>query len=289
MATLARRMLAEAVGTFGLIYAGCGVVVLGGCRPDNAADLLCIAVAFGLAAFAMTRAVGPVSGAHLNPAMSFGLAAARRFAWRDVLPYIVAQLTGAIAAGMLLLLTAQGQPEFSPWISGFAANGYGEHSPTGFDMPSALTVEFAATGMLVIVTASVTRVGRLTSAGSMVAGLSIMMAHLLALPVTHAALNPARATAMALFVQDWAMEQLWLFWAAPMVGGLIGGLIAYCVLDEEGTIIRHDGFIPLVPWPEEPEEPAPPAVPRRDPPPPYKGEPGSRRRRRGHGTAPIRP
>ncbi|TWG81010.1 aquaporin Z [Cupriavidus gilardii J11] len=318
MASLARRMLAEAVGTFGLIFAGCGVAVLSGCRPDTGGGMLCIATGFGLAAFGMARAVGPVSGAHLNPAVTLGLAAARRFAWRDVPPYVVAQFAGALSAGLLLLLTAQGRPDFMSLANGFGANGYGEHSPAGYDLPSAMSVEFAATSMLVIVMASVTRMGRLTSAGALVVGPAVAMAHLLALPVTYAALNPARATTMALFGQDWAMDQLWLFWLAPLMGALMGGWVAYCILDEAGTLVEEDEFVPLAPWPDEEEEidravaalqvpvpvPAPAATPVAPPPPPprpepaptpYKGEHGQKRRRRGqghghgHGTTPIRP
>jgi len=263
MASLARRLLAEAVGTFGLIFAGCGVVVLAGCKPDTAADLLCIALAFGLAAYAMARAVGPISGAHLNPAISLGLAAARRFPWREVIPYGIAQLVGAVAAATLLMLAAQGRPDFAFSSERFAANGYGLHSPAGYDLPSALAIEFAATAMLALVTASVTHRCRLIAAGPVVLGLALAMAHLLALPVTHAALNPARATGQALFVQGWAMAQLWLFWLAPVAGGLMGGLVAFCLLDEDGLLTEPDELTALAQWAA-----AEAAEPGCDPPPP---------------------
>lgn len=316
MASLARRMLAEAVGTFGLIFTGCGVAVLSGCRPDTGGGLLCIATGFGLAAFGMARAIGPVSGAHLNPAITLGLAAARRFAWRDVPPYVVAQFAGALSAGLLLLLTVQGRPDFMSLPNAFGANGYGEHSPGGYDVASAMSVEFVATSILVIVMASVTRMGRLTSGGAWVIGPVVALAHLLALPVTYAALNPARATTMALFGQDWALDQLWLFWLAPLTGALMGGWVAYCILDEAGTLVQEDEFLPLAPWPEDEEEikrafaaalqvpvpaPAATAVPAPAPVPPHagtaaapcKGPHGPKRRRRGqgqgHGTTPMRP
>lgn len=252
MASLPRRMVAESAGTFGFIFIGCGVAVLGNCKPVTESGLLCLAAAFGLAAFAMMRVVGPISGAHLNPAISLGLAFARRFCWREVLPYVFAQVLGAASAGLVLMLAAQGRPDFHPGVHGFAANGYGAHSPAGFDVTSALAVEFAATGMLVLVMASVTQTGRLKRAGAMAGGPAVAVAHLLTLPVTHAGLNPARATGMALFVQDWAVQQLWLFWLAPALGAMFGGLLAYCVLDEQGTMAPPDDFTPLAPWPDEP-------------------------------------
>ncbi|MBY4897775.1 aquaporin [Cupriavidus sp. AU9028] len=239
MASLPRRLLAEAVGSFGLMFGTCGIVVLTGFTPDSAGELLCISTGAGLAVYAMTRTLGQVSGAHLNPAVTLGLAVAHRFPWRELLPYIVAQVMGALGGTVLLLLIAQGRPDFTLDTSRFAANGYGMYSPAGYDMHSAVAMEFATTAMLVLVTASVTRAGRLAAVGPFVLAASWTAAHLLTLPVTHAALNPARATGPALLLQDWALSQLWLFWFAPLSGGLLGGLMAFCLLDEDRLCGSH--------------------------------------------------
>ncbi|MGY8526395.1 aquaporin [Paracidovorax citrulli] len=239
MASLSRRLLAEAVGSFGLMFGSCGIVVLGDFTPDRAGDLLCISIGAGLAVYAMTRTLGQISGAHLNPAVTLGLAVAHRFRWREVLPYTLAQVLGALGGTVLLLLTALGRPDFGLDTSRFAANGYGIHSPAGYDLHSAVAMEFMATAMLVLVTASVTRAGKLVAVGPYLLAASWTAAYLLTLPVTHAALNPARATGPALLMQGWAMSQLWLFWMAPLAGGLLGGLMAFCVLDEEGMRGSH--------------------------------------------------
>lgn len=221
------RLLAEVLGTFTLVLGGCGTAVLAAGKPA-AVGALGVALAFGLTVLVMAYAVGHISGAHFNPAVTVGLAVARRFAWRDVPGYLVAQLVGAIAASAVLLAVANGKPKFTT-DAGFATNGYGSHSPGGYSLLSALIVEIVLTAIFVAVILGSTS-GRAPAGFAPIAiGLALTLIHLISIPVTNTSVNPARSTGPALFVGTHALSQLWLFWVAPLVGAALTGF-AYSLL-----------------------------------------------------------
>jgi aquaporin Z len=218
-------MVAESFGTFWLVLGGCGSAVLSAAFPQVGIGLLGVSLAFGLTVLTMAYAIGPVSGCHLNPAVSLGLAVAGRFDRKDLLPYVAAQILGAIAGAGVLLAIASGKPGFD-LHGGLASNGYGEHSPGGYAMTSALVAEVVLTfAFLVIILGSTDR--RAPAGFAPIAiGLGLTLIHLIGIPVTNLSVNPARSTGPAVFVGGWAIAQLWLFWLAPLTGAFLAG-VAY--------------------------------------------------------------
>ncbi len=222
--TMTQRATAEFIGTFWLVFGGCGSAVLAAAFPQLGIGFLGVALAFGLSVLTMAYAVGHVSGCHLNPAVSVGLWAGGRFPASDLGPYIVAQVGGAIAGAAVLLVIASGRPGFD-LAAGFASNGYGVHSPGGYSMFAGLLIELVLTAMFLIIILGATD-GRAPKGFAPIAiGLGLTMIHLISIPVTNTSVNPARSTGPALFVGGWALQQLWLFWLAPIVGGVVGGLV----------------------------------------------------------------
>ena len=219
-----QKYAAEFVGTFWLVLGGCGSAVLAASFPELGIGFVGVSLAFGLTVLTMAFAIGHISGCHLNPAVSFGLWAGGRFPANQLLPYIIAQVLGGIAAGGILYIIASGQAGFDV-SAGFASNGYGEHSPGGYGLMAALVCEIVMTMMFVIVILGATD-GRAPKGFAPIAiGLCLTLIHLISIPVTNTSVNPARSTGVAVYVGDWAVSQLWLFWLAPIVGGLIGAVI----------------------------------------------------------------
>ncbi|EIS3739124.1 aquaporin Z [Aeromonas hydrophila] len=214
---------AEFMGTFWLVLGGCGSAVLAAAFPNVGIGLLGVALAFGLTVLTMAYAIGHISGCHLNPAVTIGLWAGGRFPASGVLPYMVAQVLGGIAAAAVLYVIASGQAGFD-LAAGFASNGYGEHSPGGYSMLAALVCEVVMTGFFLFVIMGATD-GRAPAGFAPIAiGLCLTLIHLISIPVTNTSVNPARSTGVAFFVGDWALGQLWLFWVAPIVGAILGAL-----------------------------------------------------------------
>jgi aquaporin Z len=220
-----KKLIGECLGSFSLVFFGCGSTALasGYFHPDM--GLVCQAVAFGLAATTLVYVLRPVCAAHFNPAVTVGFAIANRFPVRDLAPTLAAQVAGAIAGGWLLYIVASARPGVSPDLITFGANGYGVHSPAGYQLHAALIVEALMTFVFVLVTLSVASGRHARFNGAVLIGLSLTLCSLLAIPVTNASLNPARSTGVALVVGGWALDQLWLFWAAPLAGGVLAGLI----------------------------------------------------------------
>ena len=220
--SLTKRLSVEFIGTFWLVLAGCGSAVIAAAYPGVGIGLLGVSVAFGLSVLTMAYAVGHVSGAHLNPAVSLGLCAGRRFPVRDLLPYVVAQVLGAVAGAGILYLIASGKPGFT-LAGGFASNGYGAHSPGGYSLAAALAAEVVFTFMFLLIIMGATDRRSPQGFAPVAIGLGLTLIHLISIPVTNTSVNPARSTGPALFVGGWALSQLWLFWVAPLVGGAVGG------------------------------------------------------------------
>ena len=221
---LGRKLLAEFLGTFLLVFGGCGAAVISAGFPHLGIGFLGVALAFGLTVLTGVYAFGPISGGHFNPAVSLGLATAGRLSWLHLGPYIIVQVLGGAAAAGVLYLVATGKADFS-LANGFAANGYGEHSPGGYAMRSGLITETVLSAFFVLVILGSTERRAPAGFAGLAIGLALTLIHLISIPVTNTAVNPARSTGPALFVGGWALQQLWLFWAAPLLGGLIGGLI----------------------------------------------------------------
>ena len=215
---------AEFFGTFWLVLGGCGSAVLAAAFPDVGIGLLGVSLAFGLTVLTMAFAIGHISGCHLNPAVSFGLWAGGRFSAKELPPYIVAQVLGAIAAGGVLYLIASGKPGFE-LSAGFASNGYGAHSPGGYSLLAALITEVVMTMMFLLVILGATDKRAPQGFAPISIGLCLTLIHLISIPVTNTSVNPARSTGVAVFVGDWAIAQLWLFWVAPIIGGMLGAAI----------------------------------------------------------------
>jgi len=215
---------AEFFGTFWLVLGGCGSAVLAAAFPDVGIGLLGVALAFGLTVLTMAYAIGHISGCHLNPAVSIGLVAGGRFPASQLAPYIGAQVLGAIAAGGVLFLIASGQAGFDV-SAGFASNGYGEHSPGGYSLTAALVAEVVMTAMFLIVILGATDKRAPAGFAPIAIGLCLTLIHLISIPVTNTSVNPARSTGVAIYVGGWAVAQLWLFWVAPIVGGVLGAII----------------------------------------------------------------
>lgn len=225
MVALGKRLLVEGVGTAWVVLIGCGSAVLNTGALQQGYGLIEVPLAFGLALITASYAIGSISGAHFNPAVTIGFTVAQRFPVRDLLPYIAAQILGAIAAAALLAYVASGRPNFELGASEFAANGFGEHSPGDYQLHAALVVELALSFAFVMASLMMTRRRKLRSFAPLVAGACLTLAYMVSIPVTNGSINPARSTGQALFVGDWALDQLWLFWAAPLLGGVAAGAL----------------------------------------------------------------
>lgn len=219
-----RKLSAEFFGTFWLVLGGCGSAVLAAAFPELGIGFVGVSLAFGLTVLTMAFAIGHISGCHLNPAISIGLWAGGRFPAKDVLPYIISQVLGGIAAGGVLYLIASGKADFST-AGGFASNGYGEHSPGGYSLQSALIIEVVMTAFFLIVIMGATDKRAPAGFAPIAIGLCLTLIHLISIPVTNTSVNPARSTGVAVFVGGWATAQLWLFWVAPIIGGILGATI----------------------------------------------------------------
>ncbi|MBY5667724.1 aquaporin Z [Rhizobium leguminosarum] len=218
-----KSLVAEFLGTFWLVFGGCGSAVLAAAYPELGIGFVGVAFAFGLTVLTMAYAVGGISGGHFNPAVSLGLTVAGRFPAARLVPYIVVQVVGAIAAAALLYLIASGKAGFE--LGGFAANGYGDHSPGGYSLLSALLIEVLLTMFFLIIILGSTSSRVPAGFAPLAIGLGLTLIHLVSIPVTNTSVNPARSTGQSLFVGGWALQQLWLFWIAPLAGGALGGLV----------------------------------------------------------------
>ncbi len=219
-----KKLSAEFFGTFWLVLGGCGSAVLAAGFPELGIGFAGVALAFGLTVLTMAYAVGHISGAHFNPAVTVGLAVAGRVGWGTVPGYIAAQVLGGIAAAFVLYLIVSGKADFAG-VGGFASNGFGEHSPGKFSMMSALITEVVLTAMFLVVILGVTHKNAPAGFAPLAIGLALTLIHLISIPVTNTAVNPARSTAVALFAEPWALQQLWLFWVAPIAGGVLGAFV----------------------------------------------------------------
>lgn len=220
-----QKYAAELIGTFWLTFGGCGSAVLAAAFPELGIGFLGVSLAFGLTVLTMAYAIGHVSGCHLNPAVTVGLAAGGRFPKAEILPYIIAQVAGAILGALVLYVIASGAPGFDASASGFASNGYGAHSPGGYSLAAAFTAEVVLTAFFLFIIMGATH-GRAPAGFAPIAiGLGLTLIHLIGIPITNTSVNPARSTGPALFAGGWALGQLWLFWVAPLIGGAAGGIL----------------------------------------------------------------
>ena len=218
-----KKLIAEFIGTLWLVLGGCGSAVLAAAYPQLGIGFAGVAIAFGLTVVTMAYAIGHISGCHLNPAVSFGLWIGGRFERKDLLPYIAAQVLGGIAGAGILYLIVSGKPGFA--IGGFASNGYGEHSPGGYSMLAALICEVVMTFMFLIIILGSTHPKAPKGFAGLAIGLGLTLIHLISIPVTNTSVNPARSTSQAIFAGGWALDQLWLFWVAPIAGAILAGLV----------------------------------------------------------------
>ncbi len=220
---LSKKLVAEFIGTFWLVFGGCGAAVLAAGFPQLGIGFLGVAFAFGLTVMTMVYCIGHISGAHLNPAVSVGLAVGGRFPARELVPYIIAQVLGGALGSTILYLIASGKPDFQ--LGGFATNGYGVHSPGGYSLMACFVCEAVLTFMFVFIIHGATDRRAPAGLAGIAIGLGLTLIHLISIPVTNTSVNPARSTGPALFVGGWAIQQLWLFWLAPIIGGAIAGLV----------------------------------------------------------------
>jgi len=218
-----KKLVAEFIGTLWLVLGGCGSAVLAAAFPELGIGFAGVALAFGLTVVTMAYAIGHISGCHLNPAVSIGLWVGGRFDKKDLLPYIAAQVLGGIAGAGILYVIATGKAGFE--IGGFAANGFGEHSPGGYGMTAALVTEIVMTFMFLIIILGATHSKAPQGFAGLAIGLGLTLIHLISIPVTNTSVNPARSTSQAIFAGDWALGQLWLFWLAPIVGAILAGVV----------------------------------------------------------------
>ncbi|CAM4098125.1 aquaporin Z [Zobellia nedashkovskayae] len=218
-----KKLVAEFIGTLWLVLGGCGSAVLAAGFPELGIGFVGVALAFGLTVITMAYAIGHISGCHLNPAVSIGLWVGGRFDGKELVPYIIAQVLGGIAGAGILYVIASGQPGFE--LGGFAANGYGEHSPGGYSMMAALVCELVMTFIFLFVILGSTYTKAPGGFAGVAIGLCLTLIHLISIPVTNTSVNPARSTSQALFVGDWALGELWLFWAAPIAGAVLAGFV----------------------------------------------------------------
>src|SRR5258708_6314331 len=222
--TLRVRMVAEFIGTFWLVLGGCGSAVLAAAFPGVGIGLLGVSLAFGLTVLTMAYAIGHISGCHLNPAVSVGLAAGGRFSWSEVVPYAIAQVIGAVVAAALLYLIASGKAGFD-LSAGLASNGYGEHSPGPYSLGAAPITGLVMTFLFLMIILGATDARAPQGFAPLAIGLALTLIHLISIPVTNTSVNPARSTGPALIVGSWALEQLWVFWLAPLAGALLAGTL----------------------------------------------------------------
>ena len=218
-----KKLVAEFIGTLWLVLGGCGSAVLAAAYPELGIGFVGVAIAFGLTVLTMAYAIGHISGAHLNPAVSIGLWIGGRFDKKELLPYIISQILGAITGATVLYIIASGKAGFE--IGGFAANGYGEHSPGGYSMLAAFVTETVMTFMFLIIILGATHSKAAKGFAGLAIGLGLTLIHLISIPVTNTSVNPARSTSQAIFAGGWAIDQLWLFWVAPIVGAALAGLV----------------------------------------------------------------
>ena len=240
-----RKLSAEFFGTFWLVFGGCGSAVLAAAFPELGIGFTGVALAFGLTVLTMAYAVGGISGGHFNPAVSLGLALANRFSWKELIPYWIAQVVGAITAAIVLYAIASGKAGWS--VGGFASNGFGDLSPGGYSMQSALLIEIVLTAGFLIVILGATSKAAPSGFAPLAIGLALTLIHLISIPVTNTSVNPARSTGVALFAETAALGQLWLFWVAPLVGAAIGALIWRVLLSpgEASENIGDGAFVDL--------------------------------------------
>ena len=234
--SMTQRVTAEFVGTFWLVFGGCGSAVLAAAFPELGIGFAGVSLAFGLTVLTMAYTIGHVSGCHLNPAVSVGLVVARRFPAGDLGPYIAAQLAGGIAGAAVLYMIATGRADFN-LAAGFASNGYGAHSPGGYSMQAGFLAEVVLTAMFLMIIVGATDGRAPAGFAPLAIGFGLTLIHLIGIPVTNTSVNPARSTATAVFVGGWALQQLWMFWIAPIVGAAVGGLI-YRTLETPSTVER---------------------------------------------------
>ena len=232
----AKKYAAEVIGTFWLTFAGCGSAVLAAAFPQVGIGLLGVSFAFGLSVVTMAFAIGHVSGCHLNPAVTVGLAAGGRFPGGQVIPYIIAQVIGAILGAALLYVIASGKAGFD-LAGGFASNGYADHSPGKYSLLACFVSEVAMTAMFLFIIMGATHGKAPAGFAPLAIGLALVMIHLVSIPVTNTSVNPARSTGPALFVGGWAIQQLWLFWVAPLIGGALGGVIYRWLSEEPSGVV----------------------------------------------------
>ena len=228
---LSKRAAAEFIGTFWLVFGGCGSAVVAAAFPSLGIGFLGVALAFGLTLLTMAYAIGHISGCHINPAVSVGLVIGKRFPASDLLAYVVAQVAGAIAAASVLYVIASGKPGFD-LAGGFASNGYGAHSPGGYSLMACLVAEVVLTFMFLMIILGATDRRAPLGFAPIPIGLGLTLIHLVGIPITNTSVNPARSTGPALFAGGWAIDQLWLFWLAPIVGAAIAGIVYPAVLGE---------------------------------------------------------
>jgi len=233
MVPIGKRVSAEFIGTFWLVFGGCGSAVLSAAFPNVGIGLLGVALAFGLTVLTMAFAIGHISGCHLNPAVSVGLFTAKRFPAKDLLPYIIAQVAGGIVAALVLYIIASGGPGFS-LEGGLASNGFGDHSPGKYSLMACLVAEVVLTFMFLMIILGATDRRAPAGFAPIPIGLGLTLIHLIGIPVTNLSVNPARSTGPAVIVGGWAIEQLWLFWLAPIVGAAIAGIVYPMVFGEAG-------------------------------------------------------
>lgn len=230
--SIGKRLTAEFFGTFWLVFGGCGSAVLAAAFPDLGIGFAGVALAFGLTVVTMAYAVGHISGGHFNPAVTVGLCAGGRFPAKDVVPYVIAQVIGAIAAGGVLYLIASGKTGFDV-SAGFATNGYGENSPGKYPLSSAIAIELVLTAFFLLVIHGATDKRAPAGFAPLAIGLALTLIHLISIPVTNTSVNPARSTGVAVFQAGIALQQLWVFWLVPLIGGAVGGLIYRYLLESK--------------------------------------------------------
>ncbi|ECN8821545.1 aquaporin Z [Salmonella enterica subsp. enterica serovar Telelkebir] len=233
-----RKLMAECFGTFWLVLGGCGSAVLAATFPQLGIGFVGVSLAFGLTVLTMAYAVGHISGGHFNPAVTLGLWAGGRFPTKDIPGYIIAQVLGGIIAAAVLYAIASGVPTFDATGSGFAANGYGEHSPGGYSIEAAILTEVVLTTGFLLVIHGATDKNASAGFASVAIGLALTLIHLISIPVTNTSVNPARSTAVAIFQGTWALQQLWLFWVMPVIGGILGGLLYRFLLESNNSKVE---------------------------------------------------
>lgn len=222
--TLMKRCGAEFFGTFWLVFGGCGSAIFAAAYPELGIGFAGVALAFGLTLLTMCYAIGHISGCHINPAVTFGLVAGGRFPGNELVPYVVAQVLGGIAAGAVLFMIASGKVGFDA-SAGFASNGYGIHSPDNYSLLAALTAEVVLTAFFIFIIMGATHKRGHAGLAGVAIGLALTLIHLISIPITNTSVNPARSTGVAVFQGSWAIDQLWLFWVAPIIGGILGAIV----------------------------------------------------------------